>query len=158
MNGNNLYPWQSDILKLINSKIEERQIYWFIDRLGGCGKTTLCKNIMLNFDEVLVSNILNEKLKDLIHDYVKLGDSSPKAIIIDRAFCKYNSVNYGILEEIKNGCYYTEKTESEILTYNVPHVIIFSDREPDYTQMRPNKFKVFEIHENIIKEYKRTIF
>lgn len=159
MNGNNLYQWQTDIIKLINTVMEEREIYWFIDKIGGIGKTSLCKNLMIALaGDILVSNSLDEKIKDLIYECVKLCDSSPKAILIDRPYIKYNILDYSILEEIKNGCFYSEKCEPEILTYKIPHVIIFSDREPDYSQMRPNKFKVYEIYENKIRDYKRINF
>jgi hypothetical protein len=49
--------------------------------------------------------------------------SFPDPIIYDVPRTAENFVNYGVLEQVKNGLFFSSKYESEMAVFNPPHVI-----------------------------------
>jgi hypothetical protein len=51
-------------------------------------------------------------------------------VICDVPRAAGNFVNYGALEQVKNGLFFSSKYESEMAVFNPPHVICFANSKP----------------------------
>jgi hypothetical protein len=54
-------------------------------------------------------------------------------------------VNYGAIEQIKNGLLFSGKYEGGQCVFNQPHVIVFANAEPKEEQMSMDRWDIREI-------------
>lgn len=139
--------WQKEIIDIIHEEPDSRTIHWYYEREGNKGKSFLAKYLVLKYDA-----IISDGKKDNVFNQVKLWldtheqTEDPKLIILDCPRYNKEHINYGVLEQLKNGMIYSGKYEGGICIFNNPHVIIFSNEEPDYEKMSRDRWNVKEIH------------
>lgn len=136
--------WQKDIIELLNKEPDYRSIYWYYDINGNVGKSWLVKYIFCVFDDVIIvdgkkDNIFNQ-IKSMIDREI-----NPKIIILDVPRVNNKFINYSVIEQIKNGLIYSGKYEGGVCLFDNPHVIIFSNEEPEYDKLSQDRLKVIEI-------------
>ena len=61
---------------------------------------------------------------------------------MDLARDSHDYVNYGALEQLKNGLVYNTKYESGMRMFDTPHVVVFSNFPPDETKISPDRVKL----------------
>jgi len=132
------YVWQQEIIDLIQEDPDKRKVYWYVDTLGAKGKSFLARYIYLKFNALLVGG----KKADIFYQVQKRleneDDQKPfNAVILDIPRHQQDFVNYGVLEDLKNGLVVSSKYEGGTFVFRTPHVIVFSNSEPDY-----NKFSL----------------
>jgi len=135
--------WQIDILKLIEGIPHDRTINWFYDLVGGKGKTCLSKYLVVKRNACVVGG----KSHDIKYGIMKYKDDNgfyPNIVIFDIAR-SCNLVSYQAIEEVKNGLFYSGKYEGRQAVFNSPHVIIFSNCEPNYDKLSADRLSVVEI-------------
>lgn len=142
-------PWQQKILSFLElgPATNSRDIYWYWEPTGNVGKTFLCKYLCIKYDAIIASG-----KKDDIFNQVKNWldankDKDPFLILIDIPRSSQGSISYGAIEACKNGLMYSGKYEGGKCVFDWPHIIIFSNDEPDYHKMSADKFKVELIEE-----------
>lgn len=138
------YEWQKDIIKLIDSKPDDRTIYWYWESKGCAGKTAIAKYICANYKAIVVSG-KSDNCKNAILQYHLKQQLYPKIIIFDIPRCNQNHISYEALESIKNGFFYSGKYEGGMCIFNSPHVICFSNEEPEYSLLTPDRWNVYNI-------------
>ena len=141
----NLYPYQSEIIDIIKKEPDERTIHWFWDKKGNIGKTSFTKYLMYHYNAVL----LEGKKNDILY-VASLNDSNIYIYDIERSLEGF--VSYGAIEKIKNGCYMSSKYESSVILRNCPHVIIFSNFEPEIDKLSADRWDIREI-DNLTKKF-----
>lgn len=134
------YGWQLDVVKIIESKPDKRTIHWYWEPNGNVGKTTLCKYLVVKHDALMLTG----KSSDMYHMISKFPNKR-KLIIIDCPRSSQDYINYGAIEQIKNGLIFSGKYEGCQLVFNSPHVIVFSNQPPDYNKMSNDRWNVVEI-------------
>lgn len=132
--------WQTDIVDLLNKEPDERTIHWYWENIGNVGKTTLCKYLVVEKDALMLTG----KSSDMFHMISKFP-TKRKLIIIDCPRSSQDFINYGAIEQIKNGLIFSGKYEGTQLVFNCPHVVVFSNREPDYEKMSADRWNVVQI-------------
>lgn len=135
--------WQQKIIDIINGAVNDRKIYWVIDFEGNNGKSFLAKYIFLKYNVIIA-----EGKKDNIFNQIKISideGKEPKIVLVDvpRSGNKY--VNYGALESIKNGLIYSGKYEGGCCAFDSPHLIIFSNEEPDMESWSKDRYELIYI-------------
>lgn len=138
------HKWQSEVLDLLKKKPDNRTIHVFVDPEGNKGKSYLCKYIYLKYKGVIIC----DGKKDNIFNQIKTSLDSmitPTIIILDVPRSNHEYINYGAIEQIKNGLIYSGKYEGGICCFKCPHVIIFSNELPDLTKMSQDRWKVRNI-------------
>lgn len=134
------YGWQLDVMDIIKEKPDDRTIHWFWDPIGCKGKTKLCKYLVVKHDALMLTG----KSSDMYHMLVK-NPNKRKIILVDIPRSTQDYINYGAIEQIKNGLVFSGKYETCQLVFNCPHVICFSNELPDISKMSHDRWKIHEI-------------
>lgn len=135
--------WQLEVLEIIKSKPDKRTIHWFWEPIGNVGKTTLCKYLVAKHDALMLTG----KSNDMYHMLSKYPQKR-KIIIIDVPRSSQDYINYGALEQIKNGLVFSGKYEGCQLVFNCPHVICFANEPPSTSQMSSDRWNIVKIKAN----------
>lgn len=141
LDGKTPYQWQSQILDIIKSPPDDRSVYWFWESTGNFGKSALVKHIVLhNRNAIMVSGKGSDIKYAIASCQVK-----PNIILIDLPRSFGSDINYGTIEEVKNGCFFSGKYESNMIVMDYPHVIIFANEPPDLSMLSSDRWKVTEL-------------
>jgi hypothetical protein len=77
--------------------------------------------------------------------YIEKHGFAPTSVIIDIPRSRLDYVSYTAIEEIKNGCFFSTKYESDMVVFNSPHIICFANAYPETSQMSADRWKIYEI-------------
>nr|WAE42257.1 MAG: replication associated protein [Cressdnaviricota sp.] len=128
-----LYEWEKDIIKIIESEPDDRSIYWFWEEKGAVGKTTFTKYLCAKYGAVPVAGKKNDVL-------YCAAEFESDIYIFDFERSMEEFVSYGSIEKIKDGCYMCAKYESKPILRNCPHILIFANFAPDKTQLSTDRW------------------
>lgn len=144
LEGIKLYPWQKEILEIINKPcLDKRSIYWIWESNGKTGKTTLAKHICMNYNAIYVQGKTSD-IKFAVAKHLEIKKEVDVCIFaFPRSYEDY--VSYDAIESIKDGIYFNGKYESNMCIFNSPHVFIFANFEPDTEKLSHDRWKVKEI-------------
>jgi len=140
----NLRPYQSDIIKVIESEPDDRSIYWYWEATGGIGKSALCRYIVNSYNALICSGKASD-MKFMIVNYFNKNGYYPDIIIFDIPRSSLGYISYTGIEEIKNGLFASSKYESDMVLMPFPHVICFANEEPDRDMMSLDRWKITEL-------------
>lgn len=146
------YPWQQQILDIIHTHTHTtytRDIYWFWEKDGNSGKTSLAKSICLSKgnDAIYVSG----KSADIKYALAIRDEEGMETnvVIIDIPRC-FNSdyLSYEAIESIVNGIFFSTKYKAVNVIINSPTVIIFSNEPPKLEKVSADRWKVYKINKD----------
>lgn len=140
----NLKDWQLEIAGRFTEPEDAlfgRKIYWFYDSEGGHGKSTLCKYFVDQRDALLLGGANKDCLYGLF-EYININHTAPEIVIFDIPRVNKGAVSYQALEQIKNGMFFNSKYESGMVRFNSPHILIFSNAEPEYQNLTSDRWVV----------------
>jgi len=143
-----LYKWEREIIDILNTDPNDRDINYVIGRLGNNGKTTFAKYVFLNFPKVVVLGGKKEDMKMGIINYEKINHHLPEIVLINLPRCLHDYTSWGGIEEIKNMFFFSGKYEGGMVCGKPPHVVIFSNVEPPFDKLSLDRWKVWEIEGN----------
>lgn len=135
--------WQEICLNIIKNPVPDpRAVHWFYEEKGNTGKSLLARHLVLEYGALLVSG----KAADIKFAFTKMK-IKPKIVIIDIPRSYANYFTYTIIEELKNGLFFSGKYEGEMVVFNTPHVIVFSNSEPNYDELSEDRWDIHPIDE-----------
>jgi len=142
MHGLKKYDWQIQLDEVIKTVPDNRKIYYLWEPNGCAGKSTYAKSLCMNNGALLCSG-KGSDVKFAICEYLT-GPDDLEIVIWDipRSTRK---VDYAAVEEIKNGLFFNTKYESKMCIFNPPHIIIFSNIEPDVTELSADRWIIIKI-------------
>lgn len=134
------YRWQV-LLKnrLLTTKPHKRRVEWYIDTIGGKGKSDFTKNLLLTSNKI-VNVVTGGSGKDIA---MSLNDN-PDIIIFDLPRTTEGFVSYNVIEQCKNGMVFSPKYESKFKCFNVPHIIIFANFGPDISKLSADRWDIID--------------
>jgi hypothetical protein len=140
------FPWQNEILKIIEKEPDDRTIHWFYSEDGGRGKTTFCKYLTRKYGAIC----LGGKAADMKHGIVSYKQNHgfcPELIVcnISKSFDP-NYLSYGGIEECKDMYFHSGKYEGDMIDGNCPHLIIFCNFYPDTSKMMKGRWFIRKIN------------
>ncbi|WP_445718350.1 hypothetical protein [Flavobacterium sp.] len=139
--------WQKNILQIINEEPNDRTINWFYEPYGGIGKSCFTKYLCAKYKALILSG-KSADMKYGIVNYLKNHNGiAPEIIIFDIPRSQLDYLSYTGIEEVKNGCFFSSKYESEMVLYNSPHIIVFANEEPCYDKLSQDRWNVERIFE-----------
>lgn len=145
--------WQQRCIDIIEGDIDERKIYWFWEETGNIGKSFMNKYLGLKYDAILCSGKKNDIFHQIfkhMHNKVKGqwidNGKDPKLILVDCPRTSLGYMNYGALEECKNGCIFSGKFEGGTCYFDHPHIICFANEPPDTSTMSEDRWEIIEIY------------
>ena len=116
------------------------------EQTGGVGKTWLAKYLAAVHNALLLEN---GKSADLKHAF-----EGHRVVVFDYARDMQSTINYAVIESIKNGYFFSPKYNSCTKKYDSPHVIVFSNDLPDQSKMSADRWDIRDVSQVRIK---RTI-
>lgn len=143
LEGKELYEWQSEIINIIKNEPDPRKIYWYWDKKGCKGKTTLAKHLCLKYNALYVAGN-NADMKYAISACLE-QEKEIEIVILDIPRTKEGFVSYTGMEEIKNGIFFSSKYESGMCMFNVPHFICFANFLPETEKLSADRWEINEI-------------
>lgn len=147
LEGKTLHEFQQKIMDIIEEEPDDRTIYWFYDHKGGAGKTALAKHLLLKRQDVAYVSGKGGDIKYIIKNFIH-ERGEPRVVIIDIPRCQdITYISYGAIEEIKNGMIINTKYESSTEVFNCPHIIIFSNDQPNTDKFSKDRWVI----ENVSK-------
>lgn len=129
--------FQTVLLDVVAEDPHDRHILWFYDEVGGAGKTFMAKHLV-DAHGAFYTN--GGKQVDITYAF----KGQPIAVF---DFCRDASkyVNYGVIENIKNGIMFNSKYESCMKRFNIPHVIVFANFLPLQGKFSRDRYQVCNI-------------
>lgn len=147
------YIWENNIIDIIKTEPDDRSIYWFWEEIGNVGKTTFCKYLCVKHNAIILSG-KHSDMKFGIVKYIEKHGEYPELIIMDIPRTTENYLSYTGIEEVKNGLFFSSKYECDMVIGNCPHLIIFANFEPCEDRLSKDRWKVFEITQELMKTKK----
>lgn len=131
----------ADMFKEPEDPLFGRLIYWFWEAKGNVGKTILGTYFV---DNCLCIEVSGKKadMKHGIAAYKDKNGHGPDIVIIDLPRDDLDYVNYGAIEKIKDGKFFSGKYESGMVRYNRPHIICFANSPPHTERMSLDRWRV----------------
>ncbi len=141
-----LYKWQRDIVDITNEEPDDRTIHWYWETVGNVGKSALVKYLVVNCGAMLISG----KSADIKYQIASVKNGEyPDIILYDIPRTAEGYINYTAMEEIKNGVFASSKYESKMVIMPSPHIICFSNFEPDLDTMSADRWKVTRLKKSL---------
>lgn len=139
-----LRPWQQEIFDMLQSPPDKRTIYWYYDPKGGAGKSSFSKWLYYYHQHLTLTFADARDLLNLVYKNQGLP-----AYLFDLSRTKGGKTSmsdiYQALESVKNGYFVNSKYETGVACFATPHVVVFSNHEPDYKALSADRWKVFSI-------------
>lgn len=133
-----LRPWQQEIAELIKTKPDNRKVYWYWEPEGNMGKSSLGKYLAFHNPNVCLSTATKSA------DILTCVDPIYDTYIFDFPRCLGEFLPFTAIEQLKNG-FITDsklKKKARTLMFDPPHVIIFSNYEPDLEKLSADRWVV----------------
>lgn len=145
-----LYPWQQEIVNVLEKPPNDRTVRWYFDRQGGIGKTTFQKWCVLNLEGVI---ILGGKSADLMHgicNYMEQKLDTPQIILINLTRAMENHVSYTGIEQAKDMCFFSGKYQGTMVCGAPPHVIVFANFPPQEDKVSADRWEIVELEGDLL--------
>ena len=138
------YPWQEELVQILEQEPDDRTIYWYWETVGRVGKSALAKWLCVHKRALMAGGKAND-VKYMIVKWKEKYGAWPTIIIWDIPRTQEGFVSYECIESVKNGCFFSGKYECEQVVMNSPHIICFANFEPDYYKMSEDRWNVKDI-------------
>ena len=137
-----LYTWQKKIEDLFMTEPDDRSVNWYWESEGNVGKSAFCRYMAIRHN---VCVIQGGKLSDIMNIIYNLDMDTTTMIIIDIPRNNKSNVSYSSIECIKNGMITNTKYETGFKVFNPPHVVVFSNFEPDEDKLSSDRWVINHI-------------
>lgn len=139
------YEWQAKIIELVDSKRTERDIVWVRDSVGNKGKSYLAKFLVLKYDAIISqgksADVFNQ-VKQWLEEH---PEADPSLCVLDVPRSSFGFLNYGLLEQLKNGCLYSGKYEGGKCLFDPPHVVVFANMLPKDGEFSDDRITLIDL-------------
>lgn len=116
----NLKVWQEDLLNILLSPPDKRKILWYWEEVGNVGKSWMATFLLRNHGATTIST---GKTADIAYLLDK-----PTIVVFDISRAQgMEHINFGVMEDIKNGRIFSPKYESAIKAFDTPHIVVFAN-------------------------------
>lgn len=133
-----LRKWQDNLVEELKEKPDKEKIIWYVDIIGGCGKSTLCDKVLATFKDSMLFE--NGKTADIAHSW-----NGQQICLFDFSRSNESHINYGVIESLKNGRIYSGKYNGGLKRFGRPHVVCFSNFHPDKSKFSEYKWDIREL-------------
>jgi hypothetical protein len=117
--------------------------------IGNTGKTWMSRYLLATLRENCI------RLENSKSDNIKYAYNGERVVIFDFGRSQADHVNYEVIESVKNGIMFSGKYESCSKTFDIPHVVIFANFEPDLTKLSADRWDVRHFTEDDLKKTNR---
>lgn len=142
-----LRPWHVELLELLKGDICPRRIIFVVDPNGKAGKSWFCDYYEYIFENSYLGT--PGKKADMIYAFYS-ACVQPRVVFLDAPKSTQGDeekdwLNYGFLEELKNGRMMNTKYNSEMFYFKVPHVVVMMNRYPDESKLSSDRYHIIDV-------------
>nr|AQU11736.1 replication protein [Cruciviridae sp.] len=131
----NLLEWQQQLANEIKySPINQRLVTWYYDKRGNSGKSWMAKYMVSRGDCAYFNN---GSTSDIVYAY-----KNERTVVFDFSRKTEGTMNYGVIERIKDGMMFSAKYQSTRKCCARPRVICFANFMPDLTSMSLDRWDI----------------
>lgn len=123
--------WQRELVDYLETEPDPRKVRWIIDENGNQGKSYFARYYKGRSKYVVTGG----KHADIYYAY-----QYEEVIFFDFARTKEDQVPWEVIENFKNGYFLSTKYEVRRVTFNVPHVVCFSNFHPDQSKLSRDRW------------------
>lgn len=131
-----LKQWQTEVTVMLDEDPPDREIYFYVDPVGGAGKSTFARYLEAKFDDVYV--IKPGRYQDMAYE---LPDDV-KILVVDCPRSRHEVMQYNILEDVKDGRVTNSKYQSYQKRLGKVHLLVFCNEFPDPTKLSADRYKI----------------
>jgi len=139
---NGAYDWQRDIIETCDREPDGRKINWYWEKKGNVGKTELAKHLYLKHGNDMI--YVNGKAAD-VKCAIAGCERKPKIIIFGIPRQNEEYVSYAVLEEVKDGIFFSGKYESGMVVFPTPHIFVFANFAPDTSKLSADRWNIVNL-------------
>ncbi len=144
-----LRPWQEKLWQKLKDPCEDdRTINWYWDSEGNLGKSAFARWMCIKHQAFYICGSAKDMKCGLALVSKEHYGWMPELIILDiprdSKGCSYKG-----LEQIKNGIFFSPKYEGGMFIFNPPHILVFSNEEPDNWKMSIDRWNIVEIDNDV---------
>lgn len=129
--------WQKKIVDLVAAEPDARKIHWYVDPVGGKGKSYLARYLVCEKDAFYTQG---GKHADIIYGYQR-----QRIVIFDLCRDVEGYVPYSVMETLKNGIMFSSKYNSNMSTFPIPHVLVFANFDPDRSKLSADRWDIVNL-------------
>lgn len=137
-----LYDWQKNIVNILATEPDKRTINWVHDPSGGVGKTTICRKLFREKKIMWIKTANEDQIKTII-----AANQNCRDFCFDLPRCQ-PLISYRLLEELKDGLLFSGRYEGCCKEIAIPHIIVFSNREPNYSGLTEDRWNIIRLEKN----------
>lgn len=134
---------RKDVMEIVSKEPDNRTIEWIWSKKGGVGKTSTAAYLEHNYDGICIANGKGADIKMTVINHLEKHDLDVLIVNVPRQAEGY--VNYGVLEEIKDGLIYSGKYEGGFANIEHPHVVVLANFEPDMMMMSSDRWHITNV-------------
>ena len=131
--GAELRLWQIIALNAVLTQ-GNRTVTWYVDYAGNAGKTWLAKYMVAVHDAFYCCS---GKAADIAHAY-----KCEPIVVFDFTRSKEETVNYSVIEKMKDGMIFSPKYQSVTKVFPPAKVICFSNWDPDTSKLSKDRWDI----------------
>ena len=149
-----LRPWQQELNEIISIP-SDREVIWVQGIKGNEGKTWYQDHIATLHGHARVVRLdLKLNSRNVLHVLSKRPLSTTDIFLFnERRAMSNETCNYTILESIKDGIAVSSKYNSDLLHFKVPNtVVVFSNQIPNTKELSKDRWKIFRITKDGLKD------
>jgi hypothetical protein len=140
-----LKEWQKKAIEILLSQ-NDREIMFIVDMEGGQGKSFLTDYLIAKENAIAFDN---GKSTD-----IKYGYKGQRLVIFDLCRCEADFINYGVIENIKNGRFFSSKYECEQKIFlEKPKVVVMMNNLPEMTKLSKDRYMIFLLINDELNAY-----
>lgn len=136
--------WQQTVLAIVDSQPDSRTINWIYDEDGNSGKSFLTKYLALT-REIIIADGKKDNIFNQVNRKLNEDEKEFELVILDIPRSSEGYVNYGVLEQLKNGLIYSGKYEGGLCLFDDVHVFVFANFMPDLSQFSKDRWNIIDI-------------
>lgn len=129
-----LYPWQTELIAILQERISDRKIHWIYDRLGNVGKTWLRNMLYIDWKAFVVTTTKKDDVLYQLQSHQWTAQPHVAILNIERSEGMKEAVNIAVLEMLKDLVGSCGKYHSKAICWNPMHVVVLSNFAPSWKQ------------------------
>lgn len=146
-----LRDWQLRVDLIVSLPADNRTVNWVVDPAGRAGKTAFCKHLCTLYpEEVIYICGKAADCKYAISEWLG-ANKKLRIVLFDFTRSLENFVSYEAIESIKNGIFFSTKYESKMAIFESPHVVCFSNFEPDRSKLSADRWNIIHVDDFAVR-------
>lgn len=146
------FEWQIDLVEELKGKPNNRKIIWYVDKIGRSGKSQLARYLQITEENkyLCTKDLGTERdAATVITGAINKGWTGHGLILdLPRSAEKDKKRIYAYIESIKDGHVTATKYEGGNTFFDIPHLVVFSNWEPNVMMLSLDRWDIRYIEED----------